>query len=95
MFKDFVDVCRGLIEIWRHLLEKTADMAKQKQTIADLLHTQIPEMMKQQKRVKEAAFKRVRDTANVASSWPQKLERMISIDTHSPPPPPPQTHTHS
>ena len=44
------------------MLEKTADMAKQKQTIADLLHTQIPEMMKQQKRVKEAAFKRVRDT---------------------------------
>lgn len=54
-------MCRGLIEIWKQLLEKTADLAKQKQTIADLLHNQISEMMKQQKRVKEAAFKRVRE----------------------------------
>ena len=50
---------RGLIEIWKHLLDKTADLAKQKQTIADLLHNQISEKMRQQKRVKEANFKRV------------------------------------
>jgi hypothetical protein len=59
MFHEYNNICRGLIEIWKNLLEKTADMAKQKQQVADLLHNQISEMMKQQKRVKEAAFKRV------------------------------------
>lgn len=55
----YIVLCRGLVEVWKNLLEKTADLAKQKQTIADLLHNQISEMMKQQKRIKETAFKRV------------------------------------
>ena len=55
-------VYRGLVEVWKQLLEKTADMAKQRQTVADLLHNQISEMIKQQKRVKEAAYKRVSHT---------------------------------
>ena len=67
-------MCRGLIEIWKSLLEKTADLAKQKQTIADLLHNQIPEMMKQQKRIKEAAFKRVSGAANCMAG---QLERIL------------------
>ena len=55
----FTHVCRGLIEIWKHLLDKTADLAKHKQNVADMLHNQISEMMKQQKRIKETMFKRV------------------------------------
>ena len=71
-----------MVEIWKQLLEKTADMAKQKQQVADLLHNQISEMMKQQKRVKEAAFKRVSDNGytHVAScppAWLHDLERLF------------------
>ena len=50
---------RGLVEVWTQLLEKTADLAKQRQTVADLLTNQVSEMMKQQKRVKEMAYKKV------------------------------------
>ena len=41
------------------LLEKTVDLSKQRLTIADLLTNQVSEVMKQQKRVKETAYKKV------------------------------------
>ena len=50
---------RGLVEVWMQLLEKTVDLSKQRLTIADLLTNQVSEVMKQQKRVKETAYKKV------------------------------------
>ena len=50
---------RGLVEVWTQLLDKTADLAKQRQTVADLLIDQVSEMMEQQQRVKETAYKKV------------------------------------
>ena len=41
------------------LLDKTGEMAKHRQTTSDLLLSQVSDVMKQQRRVKEAAFKKV------------------------------------
>lgn len=42
------------------LLEKTGEIAKYRLTTSDLLQTKVSDVMKQQRRVKETAFKRVR-----------------------------------
>ena len=41
------------------LLDKTGELAKHRQTTSDLLLSQVSDVMKQQRRVKETAFKRV------------------------------------
>lgn len=47
------------MEVWKALLEKTDELSKRKLTMSELLITQVSEVMKQQKRIKEANFKRV------------------------------------
>lgn len=47
------------MEVWKALLEKTDELSKRKLTMSELLTTQVSEVMKQQKRIKEANFKRV------------------------------------
>ena len=53
-------VLRGLMEVWKALLEKTEEISKRRLTISELLITQVSDIMKQQKRIKESKFKRVR-----------------------------------
>ena len=50
---------RGLLEIWRMMLEKTDEIAQQHQRVAEVMLSQISEEMRQQKRIKEQTFKRV------------------------------------
>ena len=47
--------------MWKALLEKTDDLSKRRLTMSELLVSQVSEVMKQQKRIKEANFKRVSD----------------------------------
>lgn len=51
---------RGLMEVWKALLDKTEDLSKRRLTISELLITQVSDVIKQQKRVKETNYKRVR-----------------------------------
>ena len=48
------------MEIWKQLLEKTEEAAKSHLTVSELLLSQVTEVARQQKRIKEQAFKRVR-----------------------------------
>ena len=50
---------RGLLEIWKMMLEKTDEIAQQHQGVAEVMLSQISEEMRQQKRIKEQTFKRV------------------------------------
>lgn len=50
---------RGLLEVWKALLEKTEELSKRRLTMCELLTTQVAEVMKQQKRTKETNFKKV------------------------------------
>ena len=50
---------RGLLEVWQMLMDKTEEMSKQRLSVADMMLSKISEEMKQQKRFKEQAFKRV------------------------------------
>ena len=52
-------ISRGLIEVWKALLEKTDELSKRKLTMSELLLTQVSDVAKQQKRIKETNFKRV------------------------------------
>ena len=52
-------VPRGLLEIWKMMLEKTDELAKHRLKVAEMMLSQISEEMRQQKRIKEQAFKRV------------------------------------
>ena len=45
--------------MWKALLEKTDELSKRRSTMSDLLNTQVSDVAKQQKRIKEANFKRV------------------------------------
>lgn len=47
------------MEIWKILLTKTDELSKRRQSISELLLTQVSDVAKQQKRMKEANFKRV------------------------------------
>ena len=47
------------MEVWKALLEKTDELSKRRLTMSDLLNSQVSEVAKQQKRIKEANFKRV------------------------------------
>ena len=42
------------------MLQKTEEIAKARQNVSELLMSQVSEVMKQQKRIKEQNFKRVR-----------------------------------
>lgn len=48
------------MEVWKALLDKTEDLSKRRLTISELLITQVSDVIKQQKRVKETNYKRVR-----------------------------------
>ena len=50
---------RGLLEIWKMMLEKTEEISKHRMRVADMMLSSISEEMRQQKRVKEQVFKKV------------------------------------
>ena len=52
-------VDRGLMEVWKMLLQKTEDVAKARLTVSEMLLSQVSEEMRQQRRIKEQSFKRV------------------------------------
>ena len=52
-------VPRGLLEIWKMMLEKTDELAKHRLKVAEMMLSQISEEMRQQKRIKEQTYKRV------------------------------------
>lgn len=52
---------RGLLEIWKKVLEKTEEVAKARMNVSEMLTSKIAEEMRQQRRLKEQAFKRVRE----------------------------------
>jgi len=45
--------------VWKSLLEKTEELSKQRMTISELLTSQVADVAKQQKKLKEANYKRV------------------------------------
>lgn len=45
--------------MWKALLEKTDELSKRRLTMSELLLTQVSDVAKQQKRIKETNFKRV------------------------------------
>ena len=47
------------MEVWNALLTKTEELSKRRQTMSELLVTQVSDVAKQQKKIKEANFKRV------------------------------------
>ena len=51
--------CRGLMEVWKMLLQKTEEAAKARMNVSEMLLSQVSEEMRQQKRIKEQSFKRV------------------------------------
>ena len=51
--------CRGLMEIWKMLLQKTEEAARARMNVSEMLLSQVSEEMRQQKRIKEQSFKRV------------------------------------
>lgn len=59
---------RGLIEVWKALLEKTEDLSKRRLTMSELLVTQVSDVAKQQKRIKEANFKKLIDICQKMNS---------------------------
>ena len=50
---------RGVLEIWKVMLDRTEAMAKSLSTAADLLTTKVAESLKQQKKFKEQSYKKV------------------------------------
>ena len=52
--------------MWKALLEKTDELSKRRLTISELLLSQVSEIAKQQKRVKEANYKRVRINRHIS-----------------------------
>lgn len=49
---------RGVMEIWKAILQKTEELGKRRGSVADLLQSGIAETLKEQKRKKEQLFKR-------------------------------------
>jgi hypothetical protein len=45
--------------VWKSLLEKTDELSKRRLTMSELLLSQVSDVAKQQKRIKEANFKKV------------------------------------
>jgi len=72
---------RGVMEIWKMLLDKTGEMAKYKLTCSDLLLNKVSDVMKQQRRVKETAFKRV--SVSIAIYRHSSLKALFDIIFHS------------
>ena len=52
---------RGVLEMWKVMLERTESMAKSHSTAADLLVSRVAESLKQQRKFKEQAYKKVCD----------------------------------
>ncbi len=50
---------RGLLEVWKRLLEKTEEVARARINVSEMLMSKVSEEMRQQKRLKEQAFKKV------------------------------------
>jgi hypothetical protein len=59
---------RGLLEVWKMLLQKTEQMAKARQNVSEMLLSQISEDMRQQRRIKEQSFKRLIEVAQKMNS---------------------------
>lgn len=61
---------RGLLEVWKMLLQKTEEIAKARQTVSEMLLSQVSEDMRQQRRIKEQSFKRVSTSGwEIPNSW--------------------------
>ena len=50
---------RGVLEMWKMMLERTESMAKSHSTAADLLLSKVADSLKLQKKLKEQAYKKV------------------------------------
>ncbi|XP_064404810.1 F-BAR and double SH3 domains protein 2-like [Halichondria panicea] len=59
---------RGVMEVWKMMLDKTGELAKYRLTNSDLLLNKVSEVMKQQRRVKENSFKRLIEIAQKMNS---------------------------
>ena len=72
---------RGVMEIWKAILQKTEELGKRRGSVADLLQSGIAETLKEQKRKKEQLFKRHFEVAQKMIS--EVLETVKDLTTVS------------
>ena len=61
--------CRGVLEIWKIMLDRTDAMARSLSTAADLLTSKVAESLRHQKKCKEQSYKKV----SMECGWSERV----------------------